>query len=112
MATGDTLVNNVSDALNVMVASARMVRDYDAVVPKTVDRQRLAENTGLSWIEDRVELLEAPEEPAVRPFRPLEPLPVRWTVANRDARDPPAAAHRPSAFGSGGVSASSSSALS
>lgn len=59
MATGDTLVNNVSDALNVMVASARMVRDYDAVVPKTVDRQRLAENTGLSWIEDRVELLEA-----------------------------------------------------
>jgi len=42
-----------------MVASARMVRDYDAVVPKTVDRQRLAEGTGLSWIEDRVELLSA-----------------------------------------------------
>lgn len=59
MATGDTLTSSVGDALNTMVAAARMVRDYDAVVPKTVDRQRLAEGTGLSWIEDRVELLSA-----------------------------------------------------
>lgn len=59
MASGDTLTSSVSNALNTMVASGRMVRDYDAVVPKTVDRQRLADGTGLSWIEDRVELLSA-----------------------------------------------------
>lgn len=59
MATGDTSTGSINDALNVMVASARMVRDYDAAVPKTVDRKSLATNTGLSWIEDRVELLTA-----------------------------------------------------
>lgn len=59
MASGDTTTGSVADALNTMVAAARMVRDYDAVVPKTVDRQRLAEHTGLSWIEDRIELLTA-----------------------------------------------------
>lgn len=59
MASGDTTVSSVSDALNVMVASARMVRDYDPVVPRTVDRQRLRDGTGTAWIEDRVELLTA-----------------------------------------------------
>ena len=59
MATGDTTTGSVTNALDTMVAAARMVRDYDAVVPKTVDRQRLAEGTGLTWIEDRVELLSA-----------------------------------------------------
>lgn len=59
MATGDTLTSSVADALNQMVASARTVRDYDAVVPKTVDRQTLANGTGMSWIEDRIEQMSA-----------------------------------------------------
>lgn len=59
MTTGDTTVGSVSDALNTMVAKARVVRDYDAVVPRTVDRQRLSDGTGTNWIEDRLELLVA-----------------------------------------------------
>lgn len=57
MASGDTTTTSINDAMNTMVASGRMVRDYDPVVPKTVDRERLTE--GLSWIEDRVDLLTA-----------------------------------------------------
>ena len=59
MVAGKTQTGSLADALQTMVASARIVREYEAVVPKTVDRRRLAEGTGLDWIEDRVEALVA-----------------------------------------------------
>lgn len=59
MASGETTTTSVADALNSMVSSARFVRDYESVVPKSVDRQTLSNGTGLSWIEDRVERMTA-----------------------------------------------------
>lgn len=59
MATGNTTSSVLSDSLDVIVASARSRREYDAVVPQLVDRVDLDQNTGLDWKEVLFEKLNA-----------------------------------------------------
>lgn len=56
---GPNIVANLQEGLNTMVASARFVRDHEAVMVRVVDRQRLAEGSGTSWREVRAERLAA-----------------------------------------------------
>lgn len=46
-----TTTSSLSDSLNVMVASARNVREYTGVMTQLVERQRLAAGTGTDWKE-------------------------------------------------------------
>lgn len=51
MAVGRTVTDSIQDSLDVVAAAARIVREYEGVMPHLVDRQSLAENTGLTWKE-------------------------------------------------------------
>jgi len=51
MAAGNTITDSLADSIPTMIASARIVREFAGVMPNLVDRQRLDENTGLSWNE-------------------------------------------------------------
>ena len=51
MASGETNAGSLGDSLPTMVASARIVREYEGTVQRLVENQTLGEGTGLSWRE-------------------------------------------------------------
>src|SRR3990167_2139513 len=59
MPTGNTVIGSLTDSLDVIVASARSRREYDAVCPQLIDRVDLTPNSGLDWKESLFEQLEA-----------------------------------------------------
>lgn len=59
MAVGDTRTTSLSESQDIIAASARSRREYDAVVPQLVDRIDLDANTGTSWREILMDQLSA-----------------------------------------------------
>ena len=59
MASGTTYTGALTDSLNTMVAAARIVREFEGVVPQLVDKQTLDEGTGLTWNEVSLASLSA-----------------------------------------------------
>jgi hypothetical protein len=51
MATGWTSTGSLADSLPTVIDAARIVREFEAVMPKLVDRTTLPEGTGLNWDE-------------------------------------------------------------
>jgi hypothetical protein len=51
MATGKTITGSLADSLDTIVASARIVREFEGVMPQLVDKVTLAQGTGLDWKE-------------------------------------------------------------
>jgi len=51
LATGNTTTDALADSLPVVVAAARIVREFEGVMSKLVDVETLDPNTGLSWNE-------------------------------------------------------------
>ena len=51
MVSGNTTTQSLADSLDVVVASARITREYIGVMPNLVDRQTLSPNTGTGWKE-------------------------------------------------------------
>ncbi len=51
MPVGDTTTGSLADSLDILLASARQVREFEGVMQQVVDRVTLDENTGLSWRE-------------------------------------------------------------
>lgn len=51
MASGYTTTTDLTDSLNTMVASARIVREYEGVMSQLVDKEILEDGTGLNWNE-------------------------------------------------------------
>lgn len=51
MAAGTTTTGSLADSLPTIIASARIIREYEGVMPHLVDKVTLAEGTGLSWNE-------------------------------------------------------------
>lgn len=59
MATGNTTTGALADSLPTMIASARLIREQEGVMPQLVDKVTLAEGTGLSWNEISLSQLTA-----------------------------------------------------
>ena len=59
MATGTTTTGSLADSLPTMIQAARLVEEYDMIVPKTVDRQDLPRGQGNTWNEIRSEQITA-----------------------------------------------------
>lgn len=59
MAAGNTTTGSLADSQELIIDSARIVREYDGVFMRTCDVQRLGENTGLSWEEISLAALQA-----------------------------------------------------
>ena len=59
MAAGDTITQSLTDSLDVVVGSARQIREFEGVMPNLVDKITLAEGTGLSWREVSMDALTA-----------------------------------------------------
>lgn len=57
MAVGQTTTGTLENGLNVMVASARQIREQRGVMPQLVDKAKLAEGTGLTWREVAIQKL-------------------------------------------------------
>jgi len=51
MASGNTTTGDLADSLPTIVASARIVREYEGVMQRLSSPERLDEGTGLSWRE-------------------------------------------------------------
>lgn len=51
MPSGNTTTDALADSLPTVIDSARIVREYEGVMPQLVDVVNLAEGTGLSWDE-------------------------------------------------------------
>jgi hypothetical protein len=51
MTTGNTITTTLQESLEVMIASARTVREYEGRASQLVDRVTLEANTGLDWKE-------------------------------------------------------------
>jgi hypothetical protein len=51
VATGNTTTDALADSLPTVIAAARIIREYEGVMPQLVDVQELDLNTGLSWNE-------------------------------------------------------------
>jgi len=51
MATGWTITGSLADSLDDVRSSARIVREYEGVMPQLVDKVTLGEGIGLSWQE-------------------------------------------------------------
>lgn len=51
MATGWTTTTSLGDSLDDVRSSARIIREYEGVMPQLVDKQTLGEGIGLSWQE-------------------------------------------------------------
>ena len=49
--SGNTTTDSLTDSLPLVVASARIVREYEGVMPQLVDIENLGEGNGLSWNE-------------------------------------------------------------
>lgn len=59
MAGGITHVTNLADSLPTIIASARIVREYEGVMVRLSDRTDLSKNSGLSWNEISLAQLNA-----------------------------------------------------
>ena len=59
MASGNTITGSLADSLETLVSSARIVREYEGVMPQLVDKVTLGEGIGLSWNEVKYEQLSA-----------------------------------------------------
>lgn len=59
MAVGTTTTGSLSDSLPTVIQSARLFEEYDMMVPKTVDQQKLGKGEGNTWNEIRVEQIAA-----------------------------------------------------
>ena len=57
--TGRTTTDAIADSLDVVVAAARIVREYEGVMPQLVDKQSLEEGKGLTWKETSYRKLTA-----------------------------------------------------
>jgi hypothetical protein len=62
MPVGRTTTDSINDSLDVVVAGARAVREYEGVMSKLVDVQTLEEGTGLSWKETSYRKLADPQQ--------------------------------------------------
>ena len=51
MPSGNTTTNNLTDSLPTVIASARIIREYEGVMPQLVDVENLGEGDGLAWNE-------------------------------------------------------------
>lgn len=51
MTTGNTTTDALADSLPTVIASARIIREYEGVMPQLVDKVTLGEGIGLSWNE-------------------------------------------------------------
>ena len=51
MAVGNTTTGSLADSLPTIIASARIVREQEGVMPQLVEKQTLGEGIGLSWNE-------------------------------------------------------------
>lgn len=59
MPTGNTTTDALADSLNVVLAGARIVNEYEGVMAQLVDRQTLGEGDGRAWREVAFEKLTA-----------------------------------------------------
>jgi hypothetical protein len=59
MPAGNTTTGSLSESLPSVIASARIVRDYEGVMPQLVDKVTLGEGVGLTWSEVSFSALEA-----------------------------------------------------
>jgi len=59
MASGNTTTGSLADSLPTLIASARIVREFEGVMPQLVEKQTLGEGVGLSWHEVKFEKLTA-----------------------------------------------------
>ena len=51
MASGSTTTDALADSLPTLIASARIVREYEGIMPQLVDKVTLGEGVGLTWHE-------------------------------------------------------------
>lgn len=51
MTQGNSTTESLADSLPTVISAARLVREYEGVMPQLVDRVRLGEGIGLSWHE-------------------------------------------------------------
>ena len=51
MAVGNTTTGSLADSLPTMIASARIIREFEGVMPQLVDKVTLGAGTGLTWNE-------------------------------------------------------------
>jgi hypothetical protein len=56
---GNTTTGSLADSQELIIDSARIVREHDGVFMRVVDMVKLAENTGLSWEEISLSQMEA-----------------------------------------------------
>lgn len=59
MASGNTTTDALADSLPTVIDSARIIREYEGVMPQLVDVVNLEEGTGLSWDEVAIAKLNA-----------------------------------------------------
>ena len=59
MAVGNTTTGSLADSLPTVIASARIVREYEGVMPQLCEKQTLGEGIGLAWNEVTFAKLEA-----------------------------------------------------
>ncbi|MCK9601717.1 MAG: hypothetical protein M0R06_21925 [Sphaerochaeta sp.] len=59
MPTGNTTTGSLADSLDTIVASARVVREFEGVMPQLVDKVTLGEGNGTSWKEVTLAALTA-----------------------------------------------------
>ena len=51
MPTGNTTTGALADSLPTVIASARIIREFEGVMPQLVEKQTLGEGIGLAWNE-------------------------------------------------------------
>ena len=59
MAAGNTITGSLADSLPYMIASARIIREFEGAMPQLSDKVTLGEGTGLSWNEISLDQLSA-----------------------------------------------------
>ena len=59
MASGNTITGSLADSLPTLIASARIVRENEGVMPQLVEMQTLGEGVGLTWHEVKFDQLTA-----------------------------------------------------
>lgn len=59
MAAGNTTTGSLADSQELIIDSARAIREFEGTYLRTCDMQRLAPNTGMSWEEISVSQLTA-----------------------------------------------------
>ena len=61
MTVGNTITGSLADSLPTLLASARIVREFEGVMPQLVDRVTLGKGIGLSWNEISLDQLTSQE---------------------------------------------------